>query len=460
MRRVGDAVVSVDEIDEVLHRLRSVSDALRARPHAEIVSALGRVGDRFLDEGDDVRRSALAGLPESAHVSSEMAEVILDGMARDWTAGRLMTLVEADLGDPGILDGFAEDGFATDGFATVGDAEVTARTRRVRAFGPRLCVQIVSGSVPGVGVHALIRSLLVKSPTLLKPGHGDHLLPRLFAQALADEDPRLAEALAVVYWPGGTEAVERRVLAAADVAVIYGSDQTVELLRARAPATTRVVAYHHRIGVGVVGRSALGDDRSEGGISEVAADVARAVALFERRGCVCPQLVYVEEGGARSPADFARAVALALEALERELPGPAPTLEEAATAAQLRETLEMHEAAGQLEVHHGEGDASWSVIFEPQPVRLPEVGRRSLRVRPMVDVEDLPDVLAPLGKHLQSVGHAGLGDRIEHVADLLGQAGASRVVPFRALSFPPPWWFHDGRGPLSELISRVEVEES
>ncbi|MBT8488589.1 MAG: hypothetical protein KJO65_07210, partial [Gemmatimonadetes bacterium] len=321
----------------------------------------------------------------------------------------------------------------------------------------RLCVQIVSGSVPGVAVHALIRSLLVKSPTLLKPGRGDTLLAQLFAEALAQEDAELSDALEVVYWPGGSQEAEGLVLQAADVAVIYGSDETVKALRTRVPATTRVVAYHHRVGVGAVGRAAL--DGSGAELMEVALDLARAVALFEQQGCVCPQVVFVEEGGETSPSDFARAVAGALGELEGELPSPRRTTGEAGGLAQLRGTAEIHQASGRAEVHHGGGDAPWTVVFETDSVRLPDGGPRTLRVRPVSDLAELPHILTSLGPHLQSVGHAGLGDRVEQLADALGQAGASRVVPFRALSFPPPWWLHDGRGPLTELVRWMEVEE-
>ncbi len=442
-------VADLREVDEVLERLQRAGSGLRARPLGEIVTALGRVGARFLDKDDPVRRRALTGLPDEARISPPMAQAVLDGMAADWSEARLRALVSAEFEEPAVLDGWV---------ARVGPGAEASRpraTRRLRAFGPTLCVQIVSGSVPGVAVHALLRGLLVKAPTLLKPGKGDALLAGLFAEALAEEDPGLADALAVVYWPGGSEEVERRVLQAAEVAVIYGGDETVEALRALAPATTRVVAYHHRVGVGVVGRGALGV-----GVGEAtAAEVARAVALFEQRGCVCPQVVFVEEGGAVTPADFAREVAAALDALEADLPSAPQEAEESAGVAQLRGTLELQEAAGRSEVHHGGGEAPWTVAFEVEPLALPTGGPRTVRVRPVPDLSEVQSMLTPLGPHLQSVGYAGLGKELEEVAGVLGRVGASRIVPFRALSFPPPWWLHDGRGPLTELVRWTEVEE-
>lgn len=447
------------EVEAALRRLAGAATELRARPVGEVITALGRAGARFLSEDDPYRLRALEGLPDAARISAEMARVVLDGMASDWTEERLLALVKAEFDHPAVLDGFVERPAAGSAGARRVRAVESAPPRRIRAVGPRLCVQIVSGSVPGVSVHALIRSLLVKAPTLLKPGRGDALLPGLFREALAEEDPDLAAVLEVAYWPGGSDDIERVALSAADVAVIYGSDETVESLRAMAPATTRVVAYQHRVGVGVVGREALGSEfGSADRTAATAADVARAVALFEQRGCVCPQMVFVEEGGSSAPADFARALAAAFADIEGELPSPPLTTDQASALVQLRGTMEMHEAAGSVELHHGGSEAPWTVIFEGAPVPVPGDAPRTVRIRPVADIVEVGEAVEPLGPHLQSVGYVGTGSRAAALAEVLGQAGASRVVSFPALSFPPPWWLHDGRGPLRELVRWVEWE--
>jgi hypothetical protein len=73
-----------------------------------------------------------------------------------------------------------------------------------------------------------------------------------------------------------------------------------------------VVAYHHRASVALVGRAALTNST----LPSTALDVARAVSMFDQRGCVSPQVVWVEEGGEVSPNAMAEAVAHALEGLE------------------------------------------------------------------------------------------------------------------------------------------------
>ena len=425
-------------VAEIAATLRASRARLASRPAADVIAALGAAGARFLDSADPLRAEALELLPESCGLSPAMCTAVLDGMAGDWTEERLTELVAAELGGVAALDGFVRNG-----------------ARSVIAVGPSLCVQIVAGSVPGVGVTALLRSLVLKGPTLLKPGRGDVVLPGLFARSLAGIDPALADALAVVYWPGGSREHEDAALAHADVVTVYGSDETVRYLRARTPITTRLVAYHHRVSVGVVGRAALATSR----VDDTAAEVAEAVALFDQRGCVSPQLIFVEEGGACTPPEFSERLASALAELEARLPGGPLDVAEASRLQQARGTAELLSARSGGRVRHGHA-AAWTVVLEPGALPFGPTAGRWVRVRPLGDAAELPALLAPLGPHLQTVGVAGLGDRLEEVARALAQVGASRVTPFDSVAFPPAWWHHDGRGPLLDLVRWVDLEEA
>jgi hypothetical protein len=313
-----------------------------------------------------------------------------------------------------------------------------------------------------VGVTALARSLLLGSPTLLKPGLGDVALPVLFARALREEAPALADMLAVVYWPGGLEVVEDAAVRPAEVVAVYGSDAVVTSLRGRVPATTRVLAYHHREGIGVVGRGVLSDT---GTASAVATEVARAAAFFDQRGCVSTRVLWVEAGLPVTPAEFAEGLAGALSEVEATLPsGDLDTLERSAVQ-QLRGTVEILAAAGDAEaadaptLRHGI-DAPWTVVYDPSGAVETRCVGRVVVVRPFRDLDDLWESVRPMAPHLQTVGVSGLGDRLEEVAAVLGCLGVSRVAPFAAVPFPPPWWHHDGRGPLTDLVRWVDLEQA
>ena len=434
-------------ITEAKLALEQARPAILYRPVAEIAEVLGRVGERFSDPGDQLRTLALHKMPSEAALSPELARVVLDGMAKGWTREATSRMLTNEFPTSALLDGLVRA-------SQRGEAESLSGPS-VMAVGPALCVQILSGSVPGVGVNALIRSLLVKAPTLIKSGVGDTVLTHLFADALADADAELGAAVAVRYWSGEEHTLTEAAITGADSVVVYGSDESVSAVRGLVPVSCRFIAYHHRFGVGIVGREALGDS-----VKDVADQVARSVAMFEHRGCVCPQVLFVERGGDMTVELFAELVAESLETVASEWPSysePSVADEESAALRQVRDTVEIHEAAGSLSMLHG-GSANWTVVSELELVQLPPLPGRSLRIRSVEDLEDVPSLLGESCRHLQSVGYAVAESRVDSLGVLFGRAGASRIVPLDDMAFPPPWWLHDGKGPLRALIRWVEVE--
>lgn len=418
--------------------LRAARSAhLVERPARELAGLLGSVGRRFLDPGDPLTRRALEALPATAGVSPAMARTILEGMARDWTAERLGALLDAGFADPAVLDGFRPGPGGS----------------RVRALGTPLTVHVGAGNVAGVTVTSLLRALLVKSAALVKPGAGDAVLPVLFARGLREADPEVAAALAVAYWPGAGAATAQAV-GAADLVVAYGGTAAIRRVRGALPPTVPLVAYHHRVGAALVGRDRL----ARGELEATARAAARAVAVFDQRGCVSPHVLYVEEGGEAAPGEFAGAVAGALAALEEELPSGPLTAGEASELQQLRGSAEMEQAAGTgVEVWSG-GEAPWTVVLDPDPRFEPSCTGRVVRVKPVSELREAVERLREVGPFLQTVGLAGAAGRTLELAEALGRLGATRVTPLEAVPWPPPWGHPDGAPPLGVLVRWTDLE--
>jgi len=425
----------------LIEGLRRGRQALLDRSARDVARLLGAVGARFLDPEDPLRREALARLPATAGVSAEMAQAVLDGMAADWRASRLERLLDIDLAGGAALDGFVPD----------------RAGRLVRALGPALTLHVCAGTVSGVSVTSLIRGLLVKSAVLLKPGRGDEVLPVLFRRGLEQAAPELARAAAVVYWPGGQGGdLERVALAGAELAVVHGSDDTVAGVRARVRATTPVVSYPHRLSFGVVGAGAA--SASADTLADRATAAARAVALFDQRGCVSPHLFYVL-GDAGQAEAFGAALAEALDRLERELPPGPPDAAVAGALHQVRGTSELLGAAGSGRMWSGGREAAWTVVLEESPTFRPSCLARVVRIKPARSLDVVLDAVRPFRHHLQTVAVAGLErDLLLELAERLARLGAVRVAPLGAAPWPPPWWNHDGVGPLAALVRWTDVE--
>ncbi len=432
-------VLSPARVGELAALLRMARDAVVVNlPVERVVAAVDGVARRLLDPGDPLRTEAVDGMGACAGYSVPMARAVLDGMARDWTRERLVGLLEAEFPDYRVLDGFRP-----------GPAG-----RLQRALGCPLTFHLGAGSVPGVVTTSLIRALLVKSAALVKPGQGDAVLPVVFARGLAEEAPELGRAVAVVYWPGEALPCTEAALSSADLVVVYGGDETVRWVRGRLPPAVSLQAYRHRLGVALVGRDALGAKAGE-----VAAQAARAVALFDQRGCVSPHLILVEEGGPLTPQEWGGLLARSLDQLEEELPSGVLDAAGAMEMQQVRGRGEMEEALGEgTRIYHGGAAAPWTVLVEPGKRLSPSCLGRTVRVLPVRDLSEVPSLLEGWRWHLQTVGVVGLGGREEELRESLARMGVSRVAPLSAAPWPPPWWHHDGSGPLRVLVRWTDRE--
>ena len=429
-----------DAAERLLQALREAGERLADVPVRDLVTCVGRVADRFLDSSDPIRHKAIDLLVPTSGLSKEMASEILTGMARDWTSERLTELLRRELQNPGVLDGFCR----------------LDEGRSVRAKGPLLTFHVGAGTVPGVSVTSMIRALLVKSAVLLKPALGDVVLPVLFAEALAEEAPELSDSLAVTYWPGGSSPLEDLALQRAEAVVAYGGNEAIKSLRNRTPVTARFIAYHHRLSVGLVGREALTAERAP----RVARVAARAVSMFDQRGCVSAHAIYVEEGGAVDPGGWAALLASAMADLEAELPGGNLTAADASAVHQMRGSAELCEASGSGVRVFRADDSFWTVILEEELGFTRSCLNRVVSLFPTPDLCGVANSLGEVGGYLQTVAVEGAEDRLPMLAEALYRAGATRVTSFEKAPWPPPWWHHDGASVFAGLIRWMDLEEN
>lgn len=429
-------------------RIRSTATALREAgselagwPVAEIVAAIDAAAARLADPADPLRKRADRLLPAASGYSPALARLVLDRMTADWRADRLRSLLDAELGDPAILDRFMPAGAG----------------RRTRAYGLGLAFHVFAGNVPGVAVTSIVRSLLVKTPVLGKLASGEPVLPVLFGEALDSVDPALGAAVALAYWPGGSVDAERAAVDAADLVVVYGGGAAVAAVRSLCDQGQRVVVHGPRFSAGLVGADAVAADPAA-----AARRVAHAVAAFDQHGCVSPHAVWVEApGGLADPGFRALVDALpaAFEAAERELPRGRVSAAEAAAIQQERGAAEMR-GYGEVGVRvlAGEG-TSWTVVIEQDPSFRPSCLNRFLRVHPVERLDEAVDALAAAATWLQSVAIDGAEHERDRLAHRLARLGATRVTTLARLPWPPPTWHHDGHGPLRELIRWVDLED-
>jgi len=443
------------EIEALLAHLSRAGDRLAHRPLADVLRSLDALGHALADPGDARRAAALDLVAAATGRARAMCADSLDFLLSKLELRALAATVRAAAAEPACLSTVAAH----------------PAGRRRRAVGPRLTVHLLAGNTPWAGAESLIAALCARSASLVKLSSREPALAGLLAQALADVDPELAEAVAVVYWPRGAQVLEEVAFAEADAVVAFGDNDTVRGLAERlawrsVSGRLLFVPRAHRTAVALVGTGARADHDTARRTAEA---LARDFALEDQEGCLSPHGAYVEAGGAGSAQDaaatpgpavsvdeFANLVAEALAARERDWPRRLATAAEAAAVQQARGAAELRGAR----VLAPPGSTRWTVVVDPRPLFEPTPLGRYAWLKPVADLDAALAALLPARGLLSTVGVAGLEGR---EADWIGKIAEAlvpgRICPAGEMQRPPAGWNHDGASDLAALLRWVEVEE-
>lgn len=426
--------VSSGDLSATARTLKSAAKRLRELPVSEIAQKLELVARQWQRTDLPERKEALETLPKLLPFSQSVCKRAIDALMEQLTAQRLLGLLDELLGDRKALDEFVE----------------RAGGLKRRAFGADLALLILAGNIIGVGIWDIAFCLVCKTPVLVKPSSDEPVLSVLFAQSLARFFPELASSVAVIPFPSEREDLLNEALSECDAVVVYGSDETVQSVKKRTAAKTKVIERGHRFSIAVVSEEFANEQIAE----LLALDVAR----FDQRGCLSPQVCFVicqEDKG--TERNFGEEVARALERVSAELP---PNLSEGekANVAQFRLTCEILGATVLTPP-----DASWTVAIwgresagnEWQKVSCPA---RVIHIVAIPSLDSVLETVRPFGKFLQAVAVAMDGNEAERFAEELGQIGVSRVCPIGQLQLPPIEWSQDGKHLIAELVRWCDFE--
>lgn len=423
--------------------LAAQAQYLAERSIADIVEVIDTVVHHWLDPAYAYRRQAEAVLPIVTGYSAPMIRHGLDTLLQALRRDALWRLLQAEFGDPHVLDAFQPRPHA--GGWT-------------RAYGPRLVTHIFSGNVPALPAWSLICALLLKSASLGKSASEEPLFAAWFARSLWDVCPEMGACLAIGWWKGGDQRLEQAAFAAADAVIAYGSESTTRDLQGRVPPQTRFLSYSHKLSFGVIGRDVLGDAEQA---TVVAQQAAYGVSMFDQQGCVSPHVLYVERGGAITPVQFAALLGQRMAAVQAEWPRGTLSLEESTAIRHLRGTYECRQLADDtVQLWCSEPGTAWTVLYEDTPTFTPSCLNRTIRVQPVDDLAEIAARVAPVRTYLQSVGVATTPERRQRLADSLGRLGVSRISTLARMPWPRLTWHHDGRCSLLDLVHWTDIEDA
>jgi hypothetical protein len=392
--------------------------------------------DRLEDAGPQLRRRSTASIADSV---ARAWALIADPERAPGRAARELLPESTGLSLPMVAWALSTT------FERAGAPEIERAAHHFeaieRAAPGRLSVLVLAGNVFTACVQPITMMLLARSPILIKASSRDDVLPRLFHGALAEVDPELADACAVITFPGGTSALESTLFARADIVSAYGSDATLAAIRARVPASSTFIPHGNGVGVGYAKVEALADDESA---MAAAAAFALDVSAYDQRGCLSPHAIYVERGG--DGRRFAEYLSNALGACATRF--PRGRLDPETAGAQLQWRGVAATRGGLIERD------GWAVSYEADASFRVSPGWRNVLVLDAANEAELAESLVFLGHHLKVVGVAG--DRAPLAAALVAPL-APRIVPAGSMQTPSLLALADGRPPWEGLVRAIEI---
>ena len=250
---------------------------------------------------------------------------------------------------------------------------------------------VLAGNLFTASVRAVLVPLLLGVPVLAKVSSRDGMFPAMLAEALHGADAELAKAIAFVSFRGGDDAMEAAFLELASAASVYGSNETVSAIEKRHPELP-LIPHGHGLSAAYCGRDSLATDAAEETLRALALDVA----AYDLRGCLSPQVVYVEAEAGSLVEVAERLGTLGLSTLAARLPrGPLP-IEAGAAQTQWRG---LAEATGVLV--RGE---SFAIAVVAAPDLRWSPGYRNVSLVAIDGPEAAANALARLGSTLKCVG--------------------------------------------------------
>lgn len=264
---------------------------------------------------------------------------------------------------------------------------------------------MLPGNIIGPAIASAYCAAAAGASVILKSAADERALSPVVAAQFEALGPPLAGTVEARYWKGGDAAVEASEFGAARTIVAFGTDAAIAEIARRAGVPVR--GYGASYSIALV---------AEGAELAAAADrAARDVALFDQRGCMSPQTIYVEGDEGRALL-FARALASSLGDVEHALPRSRIEHDEAASIAAAVRRLALRALAPKT---HGldtlmlgpeaAGVPSFVVVVEPDGPPTLEGFGRIVAVKPCAGAKPLATTIAAAspGICFETLGHAG-----------------------------------------------------
>lgn len=342
---------------------------------------------------------------------SSRTALILEAAA-EWRDRRTAVRVEADAAlrggpwSPAVVEAALDDvlhDLDRSSLEAIG-AQVARYRPASGSLDDRPVLVVLPGNIVGPAIHSAFCAATTGSRAILKSATSERVLASIVARQFERLGPPLAGSVEARYWPGGDSAVEAPLFEGLSGIIVFGSDATVDDVRARAPQLPcRAYGDSHSIGVVM----------APADVTRAARAAARDICMFDQAGCMSPQTIYLQGDESRALL-FAQALFAAMSVTAGTLPQVRAGSEEAAAvAARIRDlavTVQTPKTHGLDTLIVGpKRDGAPDFVIAVEPFGSPSIhgSGRIVSVKPFDDPTMLKRALAEHRGELDTVGVAG-----------------------------------------------------
>ncbi len=431
-------------LSKIIERIRQArTDYLLKIELPTVFDIIEKVTNKWADPNYKGRKTALEVLPTITGFSHEMIE--------SWGFDHFMGILKKE--NLPLFGKLQPDKYKK--FTELSDG-------LVRAFGeqniihsnyePEVVGHICAGNILGIAAFEMILDKLIDAATWIKVPSEEPVFGALYAKSIEEVDPKLAHSIAILPFSSKEKNIREFLFSKSDIVRATGGEQArISLTKLAEKFNIPISGHWHKFSFITLAREYM-DNRA----SQIAELVSLDVTAWDQQGCFSPQEIFVESGGDVDALKFA-------ELLSEEMETTSIALPKGTNSGKMHVLDGYHqyfkkEMMGEPVKIFPSATHQWLVIYDGATNRFePSPLFRVIRVKPVNDIMDIPNLVKPIGSFLQTVGVAIPNNRMIAFADAIGEVGATNIRAISSMTLQKPWEPWDGRFPLHELFEHDNI---
>lgn len=429
-----DSVSEVEIKKLYIEANRKISEITMV-PIEEIIGILDQVGNSWGEKSKHIKL-AQTFLEKELSFSPSMIKHSLSLIPLILNKDNLKARLTSEIADLDQLDHFVQS---------------SSFNGKIRAQSLGVLTHYSAGNVFLGFLDSLVMGLLTKNVNIIKLSSGNHAFPEIFLKTLlaADKENKISSSIAVLYWKGGDEKIEKIVKQNSHGIMAWGGEEMVKGLKKDLPPSTKLIDYGPKISFSVISKKAFANYP----LREIARKIVFDLTLWDQAACASPQNLFLEDGIDEKKLMKEVAKLLINHALR-------PSSLSADEYVEIQKEVFKAKTKQFLKQGHYMKGADFLLHFENSPELRNSPLNRTLIIKKFKNIKSLSDVLRPNQAYLQSCSFLVTKSEELKYQETLSRSGVKRFSELGTILFGKVGAPHDGRLTLVELLRFIPVENN